>query len=195
MGGMGSGSWYRYSTKWTTSDMRALDIRSIHREKLLIPGRWFCWQWTRNGEEVASIGVHVAEDYVTLGYTNTPRDGEPQSISDTVAVVWTACRLGGERPWFLCPRCGRRVAILYGGVHFYCRHCQKLSYKSQSETRMDRLIRRKFKLKDRLGGEGWWRKPKGMHQTTFDRLRDEYQYYEEAAEDVLYEKCKRLLGR
>jgi hypothetical protein len=33
-------------------------------------------------------------------------------------LVWTACNLGGSRPWFGCPgspgiRCGRRAAILY----------------------------------------------------------------------------------
>ncbi len=28
----------------------------------------------------------------------------------------------------------------------------------------------KEKERDRLG-EKWWRKPKGMHKTTFDRLR------------------------
>ena len=193
MGGLGSGSWYRHSTRWTTSDIRALDIRRLHKKKLLESRRVFGWSWTRNGEEIASIGIQVEEGYVTLFYTHTPREGKPQEIKDRVAVDWTACHYGGKRPWFLCPLCGKRVLILYSGVHFYCRHCHKLPYKSQSEDKMSRLIRRKFKLKNRLGGEDWWRKPKGMHQTTYDRLRGEYKHYEAAADYALYKKCKRLL--
>lgn len=27
-----------------------------------------------------------------------------------VGVEWTPCTFGGDRPWLLCPGCGRRVA-------------------------------------------------------------------------------------
>jgi hypothetical protein len=58
---------------------------------------------------------------------------------------------------------------------FACRHCSKLAYTSQSEDVTSRLWRKQRKIERRLaGGAGdWngWRKPKGMHQTTFDRLR------------------------
>jgi len=54
------------------------------------------------------------------------------------------CNLGGHRPWFLCPlkTCGRRVAILYDGPVFACRHSFELVYKSQRETVVDKAIRR-----------------------------------------------------
>ena len=45
-----------------------------------------------------------------------------------VGVEWTSCRLGGERPWFVCSvaegvYCGRRVSKLYGaGRLIVCRH-------------------------------------------------------------------------
>jgi anti-anti-sigma factor len=50
-----------------------------------------------------------------------------------VAIQWTTCHSGGKRPWFVCPaqNCGRRVAILYGGSVFACRHCYRLAYPSQ----------------------------------------------------------------
>ena len=45
----------------------------------------------------------------------------------------SSCHYGGERPWFLCPHCGRRVAILYGGAVFACRTCYGLAYEVQRE--------------------------------------------------------------
>jgi hypothetical protein len=59
MGGIGSGNWYRWSKRDTVEDCRSIDIRSWQREGLLMPGHWFGWQWTRDGETVASIGVGV----------------------------------------------------------------------------------------------------------------------------------------
>jgi hypothetical protein len=44
-----------------------------------------------------------------------------------VRLEWTGCNLGGRRAWFLCPAqgYGRRVAILFRGSIFACRHCHK----------------------------------------------------------------------
>jgi hypothetical protein len=56
-----------------------------------------------------------------------------------VPLSWTACNLGGQRPWFFCPGagCGRRVVILYApGCYFLCRPCYDLSYESQRENGM-----------------------------------------------------------
>ena len=94
-----------------------------------------------------------------------------------ILLDWTACNLGGKRPWFLCPGCGRRVAILYVGTLFQCRQCLNLTYQSQRECRLDRLLRRKDKIRKRLGWkEGTeYRKPKGMHWKTYQRLVREYE--------------------
>ena len=71
--------------------------------------------------------------------------------------------------------CGRRVAILYGGKVYACRHCYRLAYRCQREASDDRATRQADKLRDRLGWEagilnGNGCKPKGMHWRTFDRL-------------------------
>jgi hypothetical protein len=44
----------------------------------------------------------------------------------------TACRFGGVRWLFRCPRCGRRSAKLYlpRGSVFLCRTCHALTYES-----------------------------------------------------------------
>ncbi len=90
--------------------------------------------------------------------------------------------LGGKRPWFLCPArgCGKRVAVLYGGAIFACRHCHQLAYPSQRGAGYDRAARRADKIRARLGWKlgilnpKGWEKPTGMHWCTFERLNAEH---------------------
>lgn len=180
MGGSGSGRRYQ-GGKNTTSDMRALDIRRLQRDGLLTPGRAFGWNWLRNGETVASINIRTEADRVILNYRNRSNGGEWQAMEYQVRLEWTPCNLGGRRAWFLCPGqgCGQRVAILYGGSRFACRHCHKLVYDCQREPDHDRAVRRADTIRRRLGwepgilnGSGW--KPKGMHWRTFERMKAEH---------------------
>ena len=83
MGGMGSGRRYQ-GGKDTTSDMRALDVRRLQRDGLLTPGRAFGWQWTRNGDEVASIQIRTEADHVILNYRSRSNGGEWQPMEYTV---------------------------------------------------------------------------------------------------------------
>ena len=186
MGGFGSGRGQR--GKDTTSDMRALDIRRLQRDGLLTPGQTFGWNWLRNGEKVASINIRSEVARVILDYRSRSNGGEWHAKEYPVYLAWTPCNLGGRRAWFICPArgCGRRVAILFGGSIFACRHCHKLAYECQRETDDDRACRRADTIRRRLGwergilnGSGW--KPKGMHWRTFERLRAEHDAYVMAA--------------
>jgi hypothetical protein len=110
-------------------------------------------------------------------------DAEWKSVEQRVLIAWTACHLGGRRPWFVCSvyssgrYCGRRVAVLYGaGELFACRRCYGLAYASQHEALHLRGLGKAQKVRMRLGGspsmlEGFPDKPKGMHWETYDRLR------------------------
>lgn len=96
-------------------------------------------------------------------------------------AAFAPLRRGGRRPWFLCPAlgCGRRVAILYGGAIFACRHCYRLAYRCQRETADDRAARRADKTRARLGWEPGilnceGGKPKAMRWRTFERLTAEH---------------------
>ena len=176
MGGSGSGRGYQ-GGKATTNDMRTLDVRRLQRDGLLDPGRAFGWQWTRNGEELASIQIRTEVDRVMLSYRSRNNGGEWQPMEYPVYLEWTPCHLGGRRAWFRCPAtgCGRRVAILYGGTIFACRHCYRLVYASQREAEDDRARRRAEKIRRRLGWPAGIAnpsggKPKGMHWRTFERL-------------------------
>lgn len=185
MGGYGSGRQFYYAAKATTNSYRSIDIRGWKREKLLAPNNFFIRQWQYQGEVVASIHVDVAPDldYVILRYQNKKDGGELKSFNYQVRLMWVDCNLGGRRPWFMCPvrGCGRRVAILYGGSVFACRHCYNLAYQCQRETIGDRASRQAEKIRAQLkwmpgilNGEEW--KPKGMHWKTFERLNARHNY-------------------
>src|SRR5450830_1886498 len=110
--------------KSCTADMRALDVRKIQRDGCLKAGRALNWTWSRNGEQVAAIDIQVGTDRVILSYRQRTYGGEWQDKSYPVRLDWTNCNYGGQRAWWLCPAagCGRRVAVLYNGTIFACRH-------------------------------------------------------------------------
>lgn len=103
-------------------------------------------------------------------------DGRPVQVR----LAYTPCHLGGQRVWWRCPCCGRRVAILYlVGRIPACRRCHRLRYRVEALNDGDKSFRRADKLRARLGwvpgvahGEG--QRPKGMHSSTFAKLLNRY---------------------
>jgi hypothetical protein len=68
------------------------------------------------------------------------------------------------------------VAILYLGKFAVCRRCRQLAYECQREPPHYRALNRAQAIRMKLGGSGsmadpfpW--KPKGMHWSTYWRLR------------------------
>ena len=182
MGGVGSGQRLTVSTRDTTEDYRTVDVRWLHREGALRPGKSGRVRWLRNGVETSSISYETLPDALVLIYRSRPRGGEWESLRYSVPLVRTACHYGGERTWFLCPaaHCGRRVAVLYGSRIYACRYCRQLAYPSQNQKPEDRATERCWRLLKRLDCE-WLTifepepfRPKGMHQKTFARLRRAY---------------------
>jgi len=181
-----------YGGRTTCESCKSIDVRRWHREGLLDSGRYFSWAWTCGGEPSGSINVRTEWDAVVLMYrARSSGASEWQSIEQRVPITWTACHLGGRRPWLVCSvysagrYCGRRVAVLYAaGELFACRRCYGLAYASQQETPMHRGLSQAQKIRRRLGGneslfDSFPEKPKGMHWRTYLRLRARAQ----AAED------------
>jgi len=185
MGGYGSGSHHYYTPRRTVEGRLNLDVRSLHRAGLLAPSTAGTSTWTRNGRETGSIS-HTARGEeegrattLELAYT---LNGEP--VRQYAPLEWTPCHYGGARPWLNCPLCDRRVAVLYAGQRFACRHCHNLAYESSRESASDRGIRKAQEIRRRLGGSAnlslpFPPKPKGMHWRTYYRLEAEAQeaYY------------------
>ena len=182
MGGPGSGRHYHCGSKSTTDDYRSLDIRRLQRDGLLKPGQAFSWQWSRNGEKVASIQVRTEINRIILSYKHRSGSEEWQDKEYPVRLDWTSCNYGGQRAWFLCPAagCGRRLAVLYSGGIFACRHCYRLAYESQRENTVDLMARRANKIRARLGWDAGilnstGQKPKGMRWQSYWQLCREYE--------------------
>jgi hypothetical protein len=147
-------------------------------------GQYFSCSWTGGGKQSSDISVRTEADAIVLMFgSRSWQDSERKPGEQRVAITWTACHLGGSRPWFVCSSnsdrryCGRRVALLYGaGEKFACRRCYGLAYASQQESLNHRGLEKAQKIRIRLGGspnmlEAFPEKPKGLHWRTYDRLR------------------------
>lgn len=187
MGGYGSGPRWRRST---VEETLGLKIGRLHREGCLRPGWQGVWSWLGQGPghpDRASIGIvtHSAENLV-ISYTVRTGDQAPKRLMYPLHVRWVCCPYGGERPWWLCPMCGRQVATLYlGGRDLRCRHCYRLVYTStQASGTIDRPRQQIMKLRRQLkrppippygfgDSDGDVERPRYMHQTRYHRLRKE----------------------
>ena len=188
MGGSGSGRRWRWGSNSTTENFHAIDVRRWARDGLLEPGRAFSWAWFCDEEKLADIRVKAEHGRVVLVYRHRSYGDEWQDEKYPVYLTSTPCHLGGYRRWFLCPArgCGRRVAKLYGGAIFACRHCYQLAYPSQREEYHDRASRKAERIRAKLGWEpgtanGHGLKPKGMHWRTFERLTRRHDALEAAS--------------
>ena len=95
-------------------------------------------------------------------------------------LTWTPCPFGGRRPWFHCPKCSRRCAVLYDTV---CRQCTGLKYSSQYEDRVTRMRRRSEALRQRLRYPGVIfslppERPEHMRHATYEAILDDIQEIE-----------------
>lgn len=206
MGGFGSGRPAGLGRN-SVESCRSIDVNRLHREGCLRPGWRGGWQWTRDGEKVASIDLLAEQHWLQLSYRTRRYGGEWQDVVETVDIIRVPCRFGGTRPFFICPgvvngiACGRRVAKLYGpGRYFLCRHCYRLTHASQNEAPLDRALRRSNKIRLRLGGEPGMLapfppKPKGMWWRTYERLRSSAYKAEITADAAFADLEQRLRAR
>lgn len=174
MGGLGSGR-----------------VSAQHREKVeqarFIPSSWVRERmgvlgigapiiigWKQGSQPFGEAGMVLFDQRLHIVYRKRS-DGEAQwqDVHEVVELSYTEPHFGGKRLWFLCPHCGRRVAVLYCSDVVACRKCQHLSYRTEREDAIDRLRSKAAKIKDRLGGDPYQR-PKWMHRKTFARLREQY---------------------
>jgi hypothetical protein len=168
VGGYGSG---RFVTRKKTDDCLSVDIRTWRRDGVLGYGLPQRILQRRIGNLTVRIWVHIELKQCTLTTSYHRDDGTRWDDADKVIHFdFTPCHYGYSRTWFLCPACGRRVAILYNGVenHWLCRKCSGLHYHSQSEAKYQRLRRRIKKIDNQLDGG---QKPRNMQKQTYASLK------------------------
>lgn len=168
---MGKGG-YRWNAGRPAMHVKAehclrIDARRWAREGMFTAGRFGAWVWrdADSGEETSRIGYQGEGGAVSLNFSV---NGEP--VRQHITTQRTACYYGGSRLWFTCPRCWRCVAVLFlrGNAGFICRHCGRIAYGSQSDDAMGRAWRKQHKAEAKL--VDGWRRPKGMHRATRERL-------------------------
>ena len=198
---------YADGGKDTVEGYRSIDVLEWHRLGYLQSARGFSWAWIRDGERAASINVETQRHSVTLKYRSRSYGEDWSDVEQRVAIEWTPCWFGGERPWFVCSvaangvYCGRRVTKLYGaGRLFACRHCYRLAYASQQESAHRRGLGKSQKIRMRLGGspnmlEEFPDKPKGMHWQTYERWRRVHNVADERWTMSLVERQRRRSSR
>lgn len=154
-----------------------MDIRRLAKAGLLKAENVAGWQWTTGGRAHSSIQIQAEAGAIILSYVYRHHSATPETVSQWVNLVTTPGTLGGHRPWFACPACGKRVAVIYGaGRLFACRQCKGLAYASQAERPDDRAARKANRIRKRLGWPAGilnpsGGKPKGMHWHTYWRLQ------------------------
>lgn len=207
MGGSGSGSWQRWNKKNTTGDYSSLSIKRLVEEGVVKDSacKTGIWQWLRTAygtKEVYSSIVYrvdtTDENNLYMNVSYNKNDSE-QQLDYNIGLSMTRPNYGGKRWWFTCPAdgCGKRVAVLYNGKYFVCRHCLNLSYESQNEILPFRLLKKSQDIHVKLGGSGCVEerinRPKGMHKKTFERQVSLMHQYHEQANLAILQKFGQML--
>lgn len=151
-----------------------------------IDGHIGLWGWYSGGKLQSAIEITTEKQLMILKYSVGG-----QSFNYPIQLQVTPCHYGGSRYWFTCPNCDGRVATLFitSNLLFQCRKCQKLNYTSQQDTKLNATRYVMCKLRNKLDwryDNAWMKpvykiKPKGMHQTTFDKLVDRHDKLEDRA--------------
>jgi hypothetical protein len=155
MGGYGSGGCNR-TGRLTTSDALRLDVNSLNKSGALVLGSYSITTWTRDGETTGNINISASQYGIVLVNRSKTEDRGWADHSERVSISWERGGFGGQRPFFHCPDCARRVLHLYGFSRYLCRHCHGLCYPSQREGDSDRAQRRANRIRVELGGEPRW---------------------------------------
>jgi len=198
VGGYGSGLYGDGKGKTPVERCLSIDIRQLQKQNVLdLKGKILTWNWTKNGENVASIGMIPKENHLLLTYlANKERITTP--------IYYEESETGyGERKWFTCPFCSKKCALLYlKGKYFACRKCHGLNYKSsQLSGDMDYYHDQLMKLCKILKVEydpmdpfpPW--KPKGMHQKTYEKHAARYRELAEKRDRLFITGAKAILDR
>ena len=147
-----------------------VDVRRLVRARVSGAGT------LRYGHSAVGFLLSLADADVVLEWTQ-----RGVSYAVRVALETTVPNFGGRRWWACCPRCSRRVAIVYlapwatwAGV-VGCRRCLNLAHEVTREIALYRAMRRVREHRARHGyggnlAEPIRTKPPGMHLTTFLRF-------------------------
>lgn len=200
MGGIGSGGHNRH-WRGTVEGSRRIDACLFQKHDLFKDGVLGTVTWTSENGETNLIHVFGGRVQIQLSYRYCVDGGPWRDVREQVAIDWSPRAYGGAQAYFLCPECGTRRRDLIGaGARFLCRACHGLVHASSRESRGDRVFRKLWKAKRKIGADpalGGLRgsRPKGMHTATHARFSKQVDELERAALDNSYQELIRIQSR
>src|SRR3954468_12747114 len=86
----------------TTEGVRSLNVMALARTGFVGGGRLGWWQWTDPNGDQTSIQIVGGVESIALKYRRQDWNTSAwQDVEQRVPIVWTPCRFGGRRPWFV----------------------------------------------------------------------------------------------
>jgi hypothetical protein len=128
--------------------------------------------WFVDVTKLPGTGVYLDGKNHRLHLTATWPSGEV--TRETFRTATTEPNYGGERPWLVCDRCGRRCRKMYSTdpTHpFACRLCLHLVYGSQYRKRPDFVLAFSW-LRDRSLGASARRQRERRRQKKLDAMSE-----------------------
>src|SRR5215475_6201889 len=118
----------------------------------------------------------------------------PNGYVQRFRIVWIRTGFGRHRAILVCSNCGCGAIRLFGHYGNYaCRYCHRAAYASQKNNQIGRKRLAACKLRLELGGwpdirEPMPSKPKWKHKRRYQRLRNQAQALEAAANTRRFRK-------
>lgn len=192
MGGIGSGRscWrsknFVEETRFITSKWIKSHFQTLQKQPLQV-------NWHQGKESLGSARVSLLDhNHLCVQYKYRHSCEEDWStVTEFIFLQLTACRYGGERLWFICPKCGKRTVIIYVDTVAACRDCLGLRYQSEYEDDISRLQSKTQKIFDRIGHD--YVRPKGMHRKTYERLLSKANELQISQDRLIEAKFRKLV--
>lgn len=167
---------------------------------------WSPVAWNVRGvtsAEIAVVWTPADPEAFKLVYNRAGVD-----VSERVPIVWsqTGGATSSRRPWVACPRCRRRVGVLWGVDGWWrCRQCHGLRYGSEAEDGYFRAVRRVEEIRRRLGCDlstesgvaferGRPARPSRMPKATYGRLLSRLEQAEDRAHRAYVDELRRFVA-
>ena len=192
MGGIGSGRgcWrsknFVEETRFITSKWVKAHLQLLQKQPLQV-------NWHQGKESLGSASVSLVNHnqlFVQYKYRRSC-EGDWSTVTEFIPLQFSACRYGGSRVWFICPKCGRRAAFIYVDTVVACRSCLGLHYQSEYEDDISRLQSKTRKIFDRIGHD--YARPKGMHHKTYECLLSKANELQISQDKLIEAKFRKLV--
>lgn len=167
-------------------------------------GSYRGWRKKPTVEGCPQVHISKIKPNLSLGQEQATITFKLSKQSHTVNLTWTRCNYGGQRPWFVCPRCGQRAGVLYlKALRIACRTCHNLTYAMSQSSHLERPTIQNQRLCRRLGAPGQNFmgatlppiKPKGMHWRTYSKLCGRIAENDRKRQSIVLGEMRALLRR